>query len=345
MSRRWLTALLPVVVACSAAPSGGLVAATAPVGQSNQDALTRAAVAQPDPEGRWSGRVTVPSRVRQELGLGVTATGALIANTAGGLVSNNVGARRILATVLAETGSPSASPSATSSEEVPVASASVEVLLEDGGTVKGTTDGDGYYRIDIGARKPSEIRSRFQLGDKPIVLNSLPFRPAGQPLSFATTLATVGFRKKFGDQKTIGVDSFEAFEELTRQLEAEAREARLEALRSFDEVAKVLEVIQSENEALMAKFDALVPLPLDLAVPTFPPMVFPSFPPMEFPTSDPMDFPTFQPVEMPIFSPLPIPTAPAMFTPPPAPTQPPLLTPPPAPTQPPLLTPPPFPDF
>ncbi|MEB3237003.1 MAG: hypothetical protein VKO64_05210 [Candidatus Sericytochromatia bacterium] len=336
MQKRLLLPLLPLAVACAANTTTGTGAVKGPEGQAAQDAVTRSLVAQPDPEGRWSGRVTVPSKIRAEAGLGVSAngSGALIANMAGSLVSNNAGLRRALATA------PEATSSPATDEELPVASASVEVVLEDGKVAKGLTDDRGYYDIAIGAAKAVELRSRFQLGERPVSLTSLPFRSSAQPLSVATTLATAGFRKKFGNKAALDLGSLESFQQLTRDLEAQARQAHIDALRSFEQTTKAMEDIQQQNAAIIERLNAMNAALLQFEIPTPMPWAFDNWTPPPVPTMPPM--PTAPPV--PTMPPMPTappaPTMPPMPTAPPVPTMPPMPTAPPVPTMPPMPTPP-----
>jgi len=327
MFKNMTVPLLPLTVACAANTASGTGAVQGPAGPAAQDAMTRSLVTQPDPEGVWTGRVTVPSKIRSEAGIGVVAnaSGALIANTAGGLVSNSAGLRRVQGTM------PTPSPRPAAGGELPVASASVEVITEDGTVLKGLTDDRGSYRIPVGSRKPVELRSRFQLGERPISLNTLPFRKAAQPLSFATTLATAGFRKKFGADTTLQDSSLESFQQLTQDLEAQALQVQIDALRSFEQAAKVLEDIQRENAALMERINALNASMLDTKIPTPtpwafddwtpPPVAIPTFPPVNIPTPTPWAFDdwTPPPVAIPTFPPVNIPTPPPVLIPTPPP--------------------------
>ncbi|MEB3205372.1 MAG: hypothetical protein VKP57_11815 [Candidatus Sericytochromatia bacterium] len=318
MFKRLMVPMLPLAVACAANTTSGTGAVKGSADQAAQDAMTRALVSQPDPEGVWTGRVTVPSKIRGEAGIGVmtNGSGALIANMAGGLVSNNAGIRRVLAAVA------TSSPAPSTEGELPVASASVEVITDDGTVLMGLTDDKGYYSIPVGSRKPVELRSRFQLGERPITLNTLPFRKAAQPLSFATTLATAGFRKKFGADTTLGASSLETFQQLTQDLEAQALQAQIDAMRSFEQAAKALEEIQKENAALMERINSLNASMLEFPIPTPMPWVFdnwtptpvafPTFPPMDIPTPPPMDFPTPPPVDFPTPPPMVTPAPPTV---------------------------------
>ncbi|MEB3236923.1 MAG: hypothetical protein VKO64_04775 [Candidatus Sericytochromatia bacterium] len=234
----------------------------------------------------WTGRVLVQRRVREQSGAGilVNAEGSLVANGSGSLQQRGSG-RRLLAQAVEEA-------------DLPVAGAEVEVTLQDGRTLVKTTDARGFFTVVAPGSKPVALRTVVTVGERLLVLESLVFDRENQPVNFETTLATAGFRKTFGQGQVLDDASAEAFRRLTLDLEDEADALALDALRTFADVTEELERIRSEQEALRAAFDALLPVPMQGGVAS-PPQTVPS------PSASPGQLPSVAPSGVPELPPAP----------------------------------------